>query len=136
MKERSLELGGEGVRKFDLIRWNLLGTTLANTKTALTNMSNLVAPYNTLPVSMYYITGTKADDGTIWKNSLYTPAPSSTPSGTTKIVWMGVAGTANTIYATALARFATGFTANKTELLPIPQAARDANINLTQNPGY
>ena len=136
MKERSLELGGEGVRKFDLIRWNLLGTTLANTKTALTNMSNLVAPYNVLPVSMYYITNTKADDGTIWKNSLYTTAPTSTPSGTTKITWMGTAGTANLIYATALSRFATGFTANKTELLPIPQAARDANINLTQNPGY
>ncbi len=136
VKERSLELGAEGIRKYDLIRWNLLGTTLANTKTALTNMSNLVAPYNKLPVSMYYITGTKADDGTIWKNSLYTTAPSSTPSGTTKITWMGVAGTANAIYATALSRFATGFTANKCELLPIPQPARDANINLTQNPGY
>ena len=136
VKERSLELGAEGIRKYDLIRWNLLGTTLNNTKTALTNMSNLVAPYNKLPVSMYYITGTKADDGTIWKNSLYTTAPSSTPSGTTKITWMGVAGTANAIYATALSRFATGFTANKCELLPIPQPARDANINLTQNPGY
>lgn len=136
MKERSLELGAEGIRKYDLIRWNLLGTTLANTKTALTNMSNLVAPYNKLPVSMFYITGTKADDGTIWKNSLYNTAPSSTPTGTTKITWMGVAGTANAIYATALSRFATGYTANKSELLPIPQPARDANMNLTQNPGY
>jgi len=131
-----LELGAEGIRKYDLIRWNLIATTLANTKTALTNMSNLVAPYNTLPVSMYYITGTKADDYTIWKNSLYTTAPTSTPSGTTKITWMGTAGTANLIYATALSRFATGFTSNKTELLPIPQPARDANVNLTQNPGY
>jgi len=136
VKERSLELGAEGIRKYDLIRWNLIATTLANTKTALTNMSNLVAPYNTLPVSMYYITGTKADDYTIWKNSLYTTAPTSTPSGTTKITWMGTAGTANLIYATALSRFATGFTSNKTELLPIPQPARDANVNLTQNPGY
>ncbi|OIR00111.1 SusD family protein [mine drainage metagenome] len=136
VKERSLELGAEGVRKYDLIRWNLLGTTLANTKTALTNMSNLAAPYNNYPVSMYYITGTKVDDYTMWKNSLYTKAPTSTPSGTTKVTWMGVAGTANAIYATALSRFATGFTTNKSELLPIPQPARDANINLTQNPGY
>lgn len=140
VKERSLELGAEGIRKYDLIRWNLIATTLANTKIALTNMSNLVAPYNTLPVSMFYKTGSVSDDNTItgglWANSFYAKAPSSTPTGTTKVTWMGVAGTANAIYATALSRFATGFTANKTELLPIPQPARDANINLTQNPGY
>ena len=136
VKERSLELGGEGVRKFDLIRWNLLATTITNTKTALTNMSNLVAPYNKLPVSMFYKNSSSADDKTLWSNSFYTTAPASTPSGTTKITWMGTAGTANAIYATALSRYATGFTTNKSELLPIPQAARDANINLTQNPNY
>jgi hypothetical protein len=136
VKERSLELGGEGVRKFDLIRWNLLATTIANTKQALTDMSNLVAPYNKLPVSMFYKNSSSADDKTLWANSFYTTAPGSTPSGTTKVTWMGTAGTANAIYATALSRYATGFTANKSELLPIPQAARDANINLTQNPNY
>ncbi|MCW3087967.1 MAG: RagB/SusD family nutrient uptake outer membrane protein, partial [Sediminibacterium sp.] len=35
VKERSLEFGGEGIRKYDLIRWNLLGTALAETKANL-----------------------------------------------------------------------------------------------------
>jgi hypothetical protein len=33
MKERSLELGGEGVRKYDLIRWNLLAQKIAERTT-------------------------------------------------------------------------------------------------------
>lgn len=134
VKERSLELGGEGVRKFDLIRWNLLASKIAATKAALLAMSNAAAPYNTLPTSMYYITNTTSDNnnmGGLWFNSLYKPAPATTPAGTTKVVWISAA-----INTTALSRYATGFTTGKSELLPIPQPARDANVNLTQNPGY
>jgi len=89
---------------------------------------------NTLPASMYLITNTTADNqnvGGIWFNSLYKTASSSTPSGTTKIVWVGT--TVNTVCA---ARFATGYVAGKGELLPLPQPAIDANFNLRQNPGY
>ena len=135
VKERSLELGGEGVRKFDLIRWNLLGTKINATKATLLAMSNLTAPYNTLPIAMYYKTTSTSDDNTItgglWANSFYKTAPTSTPAGTAKVVWFSAA-----INTTALARYATGYTAGKSELLPIPQPARDANFNLTQNPGY
>jgi len=136
VKERSLELGGEGVRKYYLIRWNLLATKINETKAALLAMSTLSAPYNTLPTSMYYRTGSTSDDNRfgstgLWANSFYTTAPTATPSGTTKIVWLSAA-----INTTALSRFATGFVTGKSELLPIPQPARDANRNLTQNPGY
>lgn len=134
VKERSLELGGEGVRKFDLIRWNLLASKIAATKAALLAMSTASAPYNTLPTSMYYITNTTSDNnnmGGLWFNSLYKPAPGTTPAGTTKVAWISAA-----INTTALSRYATGFTTGKSELLPIPQPARDANVNLTQNPGY
>lgn len=145
VRERSLELGGEGVRKYDLIRWNLLGTAIAETRTNLTNMANNVAmiPYSymasppayamssSLPKAMFYKNNSTADDATLWYNSLYKPAPSSTPSGTTKVNWLTSA-----ISSTALSRFATGYTPGKSELLPIPQPARDANFNLTQNPGY
>lgn len=135
VKERSLELGGEGIRKFDLIRWNLLSTKIAATKAALLAMSTLSAPYNTLPTSMYYKTGATSDDNTftggLWANSFYKAAPSSTPAGTTKVTWLSAA-----INTTSLARYATGFVTGKSELLPIPQPARDANVNLTQNPGY
>ena len=136
VKERSLELGGEGVRKYDLIRWNLLASKINETKAALLAMSTLSAPYNTLPTSMYYRTGSTSDDNRfgstgLWANSFYTTAPTATPAGTTKIVWLSAA-----INTTSLSRFATGFVTGKSELLPIPQPARDANRNLTQNPGY
>jgi hypothetical protein len=131
VKERSLELGGEGIRKYDLIRWNLLATTIANTKATLLAMSNLTAPWNTLPTSMYFKTNSTADDKAAWSNSFYKAAPTSTPAGTTKIVWMSSA-----INSVALSRFATGFTTGKSELLPIPQPVLDANFNMKQNPGY
>lgn len=135
VKERSLELGGEGVRKYDLIRWNLLATKIAETKVALLAMSTFSAPYTGLPASMYYKTTSTSDDNTItgglWANSFYKTAPTATPTGYTKITWIS-----STVNTTSLARFATGFITGKSELLPIPQPVRDANFNLTQNKGY
>jgi starch-binding outer membrane protein, SusD/RagB family len=131
VKERSLELGGEGIRKYDLIRWNLLGQKLADTKAALLAMSTASGIYAALPTVMYYRTGSTADDMNLWFNSFYRTAPTSTPAGTTRVTWLGA-----TVNTTTLARFATGFTTNKSELLPIPQAQVIANYNLTQNPRY
>lgn len=139
VKERSLELGGEGLRKVDLIRWNLLGAKIAETITALNNMHNRVAPYDNYPTYMYFKTNGAADDnniGNFWVNSFYKPSStSSAPTGQTRVNWFLNTGSAN-ISATIIARYATGYTAGKSELLPIPQAARDANFNLTQNKGY
>jgi hypothetical protein len=152
VRERSLELGGEGVRKFDLIRWNLLGRAITESRANMIKMSTVaamvnptyMAPYpsycisTTLPTKMYYVTGTTADDNTItglFKNSLYKTAPSSTPSGTTSVAWLTTAITASGT-TSPVSRFALGYTPGKSELLPIPQPTRDANINFTQNPGY
>jgi hypothetical protein len=146
VRERSLELGGEGVRKYDLIRWNLISTALTETRANLVKLAtatgtisysymagppDYAATIANLPVSMYYRTTSTADNASIWFNSYYKPASTATPSGTTRVAWLGAA-----VNTTSAARFASGFRANKSELLPIPQAARDANPNLTQNPGY
>jgi hypothetical protein len=148
VRERSLELGGEGIRKYDLLRWNLLATALSESKANMTKMSANAAMVNptymgaypsyslsvNLPIAMYYITTSTSDNnniGGIWNNSLYKTAPTSTPAGTTKVVWVTSA-----INTTAISRYATGFTPGKSELLPIPQPARDGNYNLTQNPNY
>jgi starch-binding outer membrane protein, SusD/RagB family len=131
VKERALELGGEGIRKYDLIRWNLLAQKIAETKAALLAMSTLSAPYNNLPIAMYYKTGNTADDKALWVNSFYVTAPTATPTGTAKVAWLTAA-----VNTTSAARFATGFVPNKSELFPLPQPVRDANFNLTQNPGY
>lgn len=148
VRERALELGGEGIRKYDLIRWNLLATALAETKANLLKMStNTVMtnptymagypPYclsTTLPTFMYYINNTTSDNnnmGGLWFNSLYKTAPGTTPAGTTRVNW--VRAEINTV---ALARYATGYTVGKSELLPFPNAALGANTNLKQNPNY
>ncbi len=152
VRERALEFGGEGIRKYDLIRWNLLATALTESKANMTRMSTNAAMVNpsymagypayclttALPAAMYYVTNTTSDDnniGGLWANSLYKTAPAATPSGTTKVNWVtsaiAAAGTTSPV-----GRYATGFSSGKGELLPIPQPARDANPNLTQNPGY
>lgn len=152
VRERSLELGGEGVRKYDLIRWNLLGTALNESRANMTRLSTITPMVNpsymagypsycisaTLPARMFLINGTTSDENTvtgIFRNSLYRTAAATAPSGTTSVNWLttaiAAAGTGSPV-----GRFATGFTTGKGELLPIPQPIRDANPNITQNPGY
>ncbi|MDQ6813729.1 MAG: RagB/SusD family nutrient uptake outer membrane protein [Bacteroidota bacterium] len=105
VRERSLEFGGEGIRKYDLIRWNLLAKAIAETKANLTilalktptdmNQPSYMAPQpaytlgKNLPDSMFSLLTTKATStspfvnaqpapttSTVFVNSYYKPAPS------------------------------------------------------------
>jgi hypothetical protein len=156
VRERALELGDEGVRKYDLIRWNLLATAISETKTNTTQMGafltmnqpSYMAPYpsyviNTanLPTSMYFkIKGTSDSLGIggLVMNSWYTKTPSATPAGTTKITW--ISSTSGSLSSSVLGHFATNFVTNKSELLPIPQDAITAyggfSSFMPQNPSY
>jgi hypothetical protein len=148
VRERALELGGEGIRKYDLIRWNLLGTALSASRANLLLLSNRAAMTDpsymagypsyakttNLPQYMYAVTnytGDASSIGGLFVNSLYRPAATTTPTGTTRLNWVRTE-----INSVAVARFAVGFTPNKSELLPLPNAALTANFNLKQNPGY
>jgi starch-binding outer membrane protein, SusD/RagB family len=152
VRERALEFGGEGIRKYDLIRWNLLGAAISETKANMNKMAAVTAMVNptymagypaycltnTLPIRMYVNTNTTSDNiniGGMYRNSLYKTAPTSTPAGTTSTVWLSTAINAAGTNS-PVGRYATGYVTGKGELLPIPQPARDANINLRQNPGY
>ncbi len=131
MNERSLELGGEGIRKYDLIRWNKLGEKLNEVKAKLTAMAARQAPYDVLPTIMYYTPNQTT--AVVWLNSFYSPAPSTAPTGSASVTWVSANGINNTL----LAYYAKAFTPNKSELLPLPQAAIDANPrNLQQDYGY
>ena len=131
VNERSFELGGEGVRTYDLIRWNLLNTKLVATRAALTAMMNKQAPYASLPQKMYYLAGQQTIQ---FSNSLYATSPSSTPTGYTAVNWVSAITNTGTVpYIDYVAKY---FTPNNGELLPIPQATMQANPLLTQNPGY
>lgn len=56
VNERALEFTGEMLRKSDLIRWNLLGTKLAEAKTKLQQLENRQGKYANLPTKIYYKT--------------------------------------------------------------------------------
>jgi hypothetical protein len=147
VKERMLEFGSEAVRKYDLIRWNLLTPAINETKANLANMgaatplaivpfSYMAAPpsyslVTTLPKSMYSLNTTTADDSKIWVNSLYKAAPTATPTGTTKVAWLstGINSTFTTVFAYA-------YKQNHSELLPLGSATLSANSALTQDYGY
>jgi starch-binding outer membrane protein, SusD/RagB family len=130
VKERALELGGEGIRKYDLIRWNLLGQRLTQVKAEMAAMSARQAPYDTLPDYLFY----KNDSPNLeWLNSYYKPNTigNTAPAGYTRVEWVRAS-----IGTTILTYYAEAFKPNKSELLPIPQASIDANPRLTQDYGY
>ncbi|MGC4104432.1 RagB/SusD family nutrient uptake outer membrane protein [Ferruginibacter sp.] len=157
VKERMLEFGGEGIRKWDLIRWNLLGKALTESKANLAAMAagTAMVAYTyqaappaycltaNLPKQMYYYQNALAENGQIWANSFYTTTPAVAPldptngniqlTTTNRVNWF-----ANTNITTTYVNYlGYGFKDGQSQLYPIPQAAIDANVNLKpQNWGY
>jgi hypothetical protein len=118
------------VRKYDLIRWNMLASKIAETKATLLAMSNRQAPYDNLPDYLFY----ENNSPTLkWANSFYKPNTigSTEPIGYTRVNWVR-----DNINTSILTYYAISFTPNKNELLPIPQASLDANPKLTQDYGH
>lgn len=147
VKERSLEFGGEGIRKYDLIRWNLLAQRLADSKTNLTNMANktggFTGSYNTnplqfanLPDTLFYDATATPATGMLWKTSFYVPRAVSTLGSFKKQIWTSKNISAILAASGSSNGYAFYFTPNHSELLPIPQQALDANKNLKQDYGY
>ena len=54
VNERFLEFGHEGIRKYDLIRWNLLTTKLAEARLKIQQIRDRVAPYTNVPQYIYW----------------------------------------------------------------------------------
>ena len=129
-KERMLELCGEGIRKYDLIRWNMLGQRLTEVRAELLAMEQRTGAYANLPTTMYFTPG---QTSITWLNSFYSPAPAQ-PAGSTAVNWLPVGGT--NITNTILTFYASSFTAGKSELLPFHTSSIDANPKLGQNFGY
>ncbi|MBS1511828.1 MAG: RagB/SusD family nutrient uptake outer membrane protein [Bacteroidetes bacterium] len=165
VKERALEFGGEGIRKWDLIRWNLLGAAMTESKANLTKLATGAAMVNysymanlptyclttNLPKFMWFFQNMPAENlsptvsgSQIWVNSFYNPSPASAPldptngGGALSSSTNRVAWFANANITTTYANWlGFGYVAGKSELYPIPQASIDANGNLRpQNPGY
>ncbi len=127
VEERRLELGGEAIRKYDLIRWNLLHSKILETRQTLTLMAQRVSPYDRLPVYAYYKTNS---EDLVWYGSLYEPSPAIGPEGYTMVNWTA---SLNVAFANQVA---SGFQPNRSELFPLPQAFINANPKIKQDYGY
>ncbi|MCF3109889.1 RagB/SusD family nutrient uptake outer membrane protein [Niabella sp. CC-SYL272] len=126
VKERSFEFGGEGIRKYDLIRWNLLAQKISDVRDRYTKLINLQAPYDNIPQYMYYLPGSQQ---VVFANSLYRPSPSGA-TGYIRVNWT------RSITASWITNVAQLYKPNHSELLPIPQSVIDANPKITQDYGY
>lgn len=155
VNERYLEFAGEGIRKYDLIRWNLLAAKIApqtgEIRTKLKQLQNGTGPYANVPLYMFWKNN---GEEIVFYNSFYKTDPNpampyknSTPACTTcewsRIDWrqdliranntLNV-GNVNAHYIDAIAYF---FTPNKNELFPFDQQTMDAYRGiLNQNPNY
>jgi len=130
INERSWEFCGEGIRKYDLIRWNILAERIKKAKDDLAAMAAGTAPYDKLPTTMYFLNGSTS---VVWGNSLYKPTTIPTNPGTYTVVpWVG----SSTITTTLLTYYAISFKANHSELLPIASSVLDASPKLGQDYGY
>jgi hypothetical protein len=116
--ERLLEFGGEGIRKYDLIRWNMLAKTIADTRAkmalfafgapATDPVTGLPNPYNNYPQYVYPLTVnstfTNSDSNTEAASQIYygnvgpsvayfnPTTTSGTPAGCTQRYWRREAG--------------------------------------------
>ncbi len=150
VKERLLEFGGEGLRKYDLIRWNLLATKIAETKQKLSDLLNGTGQYANVPSYLYYKASpydrTKTaqaalqgvdvyvQPGRTREDVYYTPSVATTPAGYTRLNWRA-AMTATYINDPAKG-YAQYFEANRKELFPIYDDIILSNYNLKQDYGY
>jgi hypothetical protein len=163
VNERFLEFGHEGIRKFDLLRWNLLTTKIAEARTKIQQIRDRVAPFTYVPQYIYYknvgeeiVWYTTADSTgngkPFWRptqappsTTLFNPgSPGSGPaagSPATKWVrvdWAQHLTTASSIDGKPLWQgFASFFVPGKSELFPYDVATiASYQGKLKQNPGY
>lgn len=149
VKERLLEFGGEGIRKYDLIRWNLIASKFEETRTKLRALIAGTGAYAGVPDYIYakegtYLQGTSVNE--VATLDLYGGTPNNVfaspglgvataPTGYTTKTWRKAVTEDNSITSTSTG-FALYFEANKKELFPYPKSALIENTNIVQNFGY
>jgi hypothetical protein len=149
VNERYLEFGSEGIRKYDLLRWNKLDEKLKDVKARILAMQTGAAPYANVPQVVYY----KVVNGVVqYQRSLYRPSPATAPAGSVVIPWAASitpayvantrpTGSVYTFGTTSATSTGQGLAAEYVpgqgkELLPIPQSTIDTDPALKQNSGY
>lgn len=132
VQERAWEFGGECIRKFDLIRWNLLETKLAEMKENMNKLYNNEPPYENIPKIV------------VWRNegeeldilNLFTPMDSAALADRDMEYWPNTTDWADNILPDYVDLIAKYFTPDSRELLPIHNKIIDANNRLQNDYGY
>ena len=148
VKERLLEFGGEGMRKFDLIRWNMLASKITETRTKLRQFMNGEGQYANLPQYVYTkaadfnVVATAAEMNTmdIFGGSiakvLFEPGlgTSTAPTGYTTKNWRK--SLSEDAISGLSSGFASYFEVNKKELFPLHTDIINENYKIKQDYGY
>lgn len=127
IQERAWELGTEGLRKWDLIRWNKLGDVLKATRAAF----EAFRLNSSIPNYVYYLP--QSNPETV--NPKQFGSSSTVPSALSTLGYKSRAYK-NGLTAAIASYPGIGFEANKDELFPIPLSAIQANPALSQHPAY
>ena len=158
VNERFLEFGHEAIRKYDLIRWNLFTSKLAEARLKIQQIRDRVAPYNNVPQYIYYknigeeIVFYTVADSTGLRTPFWRPTqvPPAGTTGTTQVpaakwvridwaqhltaTFADVDGTGSKPFWQAMAFY---FVSGKSELFPFDAATISSyQGKLQQNPGY
>jgi hypothetical protein len=142
VNERWLEFGGEAIRKYDLIRWNLLTTKLSEARQAIVDIKDAKTKYTNVPDTVWWrnvgeeLQFFPETQGSKHPFNVLKQKPNPT-TGWTALVWRGQLSQ-NIIDGKPMnTGFASFFTPNKSELFPFDQATMDAyQKKLVQNPNY
>lgn len=141
VNERAFEFGGEGLRKYDLIRWNLLSTKIQAQRDALKNMLDRQAPYDQLPRAIYYQYKASGNTDEINKETINMYEDKGTgdaPSGFTKVQWLnGASDTNKSLWKERVDFFSSGLnsTIPNRHLFPIPNTIINESAGKLKN-GY
>jgi hypothetical protein len=137
VNERSWELGHEGWRKNDLIRWNLLGTKLREARSECYKLYNKEGKYSYISDTIWYkpqeinVSSVVDTFKFYYTNRITSRKAYSSKAWLTKLKPDSKTGVSDQIE-----RIGRSFEDNKDELFPIPQTAVDGNPNLEQLPGF
>lgn len=151
--ERYLEFGHEGIRRYDLLRWNQLATKLAEARTKIQQIRDRTGAFANVPQYIYYknvgeeivyytATDSSANAKPFWRPTQVPPSGTTGSSGVPANKWVRIDWaqhlTANVIDGKPLWQgFASFFVAGKSELYPFDQSTiASYQGQLQQNPGY
>lgn len=149
VKERLLEFGGEAIRKYDLIRWNIIGAKFEETREKLRALMNGTGVYANVPLVVYTKPAAyNVSNSTVEFNTIdtYGGSPSTTlfqpgigaPAANSGYVaknWRTSITEVGDITGPSTG-FATFFEPNKKEVFPFHQNILLYNTKIVQNYGY